>query len=99
MLNLLETMGIENQHRENMSKVSMRSKDSILKRPIIVATIPAYNEERMIARVIIDVQEYVDKVIVVDDGSTDLTAEIAGDSQRPIVVRFKEPKPAKEDDE
>ncbi len=60
-----------------MSKVSLRSKDSTLKRPMVVATIPAYNEERMIARVIIDAQEYVDKVIVVDDGSTDLTAKIA----------------------
>ncbi len=60
-----------------MSKVSLRSEGSIRKRPIVVATIPAYNEERMIAKVIIEAQEYVDKVIVVDDGSTDLTAEIA----------------------
>lgn len=47
------------------------------KKPLIVAAIPAYNEERTIARVIIEAQKYVDKVIVCDDGSTDLTGEIA----------------------
>ena len=46
-------------------------------KPLIVACIPAYNEERTIARVIIEAQRYVDKVIVCDDGSTDLTGEIA----------------------
>jgi len=46
-------------------------------KPYIIAAIPAYNEERTIARVIIETQKYVDKVIVCDDGSTDLTGEIA----------------------
>ena len=46
-------------------------------KPLIVACIPAYNEERTVARVIIEAQRYVDKVIVCDDGSTDLTGEIA----------------------
>ena len=46
-------------------------------KPIVVACIPAYNEERTIARVIIEAQRYVDKVIICDDGSTDLTGEIA----------------------
>lgn len=43
----------------------------------VVACIPAYNEEKTIARVIIEAQKYVDKVLVCDDGSTDLTGEIA----------------------
>jgi glycosyltransferase involved in cell wall biosynthesis len=47
-------------------------------KPTIIACIPAYNEERTIARVVIEVERYVDKVIVCDDGSTDLTGEIAG---------------------
>ena len=46
-------------------------------KPFIVACIPAYNEERSIARVIVKAMNYVDRVIVCDDGSTDMTAEIA----------------------
>ncbi|MCS7369643.1 MAG: glycosyltransferase family 2 protein, partial [archaeon GBS-70-058] len=46
-------------------------------KPTIIACIPAYNEERTIARVVVEAQRYVDKVIVCDDGSTDLTGEIA----------------------
>jgi glycosyltransferase involved in cell wall biosynthesis len=43
----------------------------------VVACIPAYNEERTIAKVVLKTMKYVDKVIVCDDGSTDLTGEIA----------------------
>jgi len=46
-------------------------------RPFIVACIPAYNEERTIARIVMLTQKHVDKVIVCDDGSTDMTGEIA----------------------
>lgn len=42
-----------------------------------VAIIPAYNEERSIGSVVLKVQQYVGHVIVVDDGSTDHTADIA----------------------
>lgn len=38
---------------------------------------PAFNEEKYIAKTIIGCKKYVDKVVVVDDGSTDATAEIA----------------------
>lgn len=44
---------------------------------MIVAVIPAYNEESMIGEVVKGAKKYVNKVIVVDDGSTDKTAEIA----------------------
>ena len=47
------------------------------KKPYIIAGIPAYNEEKTIAKVILKAREHVDKVIVCDDGSTDMTAEIA----------------------
>jgi glycosyltransferase involved in cell wall biosynthesis len=46
-------------------------------RPLIVAGIPAFNEERMIAKVVLEARKFVDWVIVCDDGSNDLTAEIA----------------------
>jgi glycosyltransferase involved in cell wall biosynthesis len=45
--------------------------------PFVVAGIPAFNEEHSIARVVIEAQKFVDTVIVCDDGSTDLTAEVA----------------------
>lgn len=46
-------------------------------KPLVVVGIPAFNEERTIARVVLKAQRYADVVVVCDDGSTDLTAEIA----------------------
>jgi len=46
-------------------------------KPYVIACIPAYNEEKRIARVILLAQKHVNKVIVCDDGSTDLTGKIA----------------------
>ena len=43
----------------------------------ITAIIPAYNEEISIGSVILNVNEYVDNIIVVDDGSNDKTSMIA----------------------
>jgi glycosyltransferase involved in cell wall biosynthesis len=43
----------------------------------IVALIPAYNEARFIGSLVITVREYVDYVVVVDDGSSDDTQAIA----------------------
>lgn len=47
------------------------------KRPYVVVCIPAFNEERTIARVILKAQKYAERVLVCDDGSTDFTGEIA----------------------
>jgi len=44
---------------------------------LIVAAIPAFNEEATIARVVIGSSGHVDKVLVCDDGSSDMTGEIA----------------------
>ena len=43
----------------------------------VVAIIPAYNEEKALADVIGKTLEHVDEVIVVDDGSSDKTSEVA----------------------
>lgn len=43
----------------------------------ILAIIPAYNEDRFIGSTILKTKEHVDGVIVVDDGSTDATAQVA----------------------
>jgi glycosyltransferase involved in cell wall biosynthesis len=46
-------------------------------KPFVVVGIPAFNEERTIARVVLEAKKYASAVIVCDDGSSDLTAEIA----------------------
>jgi len=43
----------------------------------IFAVVPAYNEEKSIGKVVRGCKSYVDKVIVVDDASSDKTSEIA----------------------
>jgi len=56
---------------------------------VIVAGIPAYNEEKTIAKVILLAQRHVDKVIVCDDGSTDLTADIAQKMDAVVIQHSK----------
>jgi glycosyltransferase involved in cell wall biosynthesis len=50
---------------------------SALDKPMVVVGIPAFNEEKTIACVVLEAQKSADIVIVCDDGSTDLTGEIA----------------------
>jgi len=47
------------------------------RKPFTIACIPAFKEEASIAKVIVKALRHVDKVIVCDDGSPDMTAEIA----------------------
>jgi len=42
-----------------------------------LALLPAYDNEETIARVVMLAQKHVDEVVVVDDGSKDMTALIA----------------------
>jgi len=44
---------------------------------LVVALVPAFNEERYVASVLVRLMKVVDRVIVCDDGSVDLTEEIA----------------------
>ena len=57
-----------------MKQSSHSSQES---RPQIIAAIPAFNEESYIGTVVLKTRQYVDEVIVVDDGSTDQTADVA----------------------
>src|SRR4030042_4807226 len=50
---------------------------SLEAKPFVVVGIPAFNEEKTIARVVLEAQRYADAVVVCDDGSSDLTAKIA----------------------
>jgi glycosyltransferase involved in cell wall biosynthesis len=54
----------------------------------VLAAMPALNEERFIAKTILGAQKYVDRVLIVDDGSTDATGEIA-EKLGAIVVRHE----------
>lgn len=55
---------------------------------ITIAAMPAYNEAHSIAEVINGCKKYVDKVVVVDDGSTDNTVDIA-ESLGAYVIRHE----------
>jgi len=57
----------------------------------IVAVIPAFNEEKTISAVIKRAERFVDRVIVVDDGSRDKTAELA-EKEGALVLRNSENK-------
>ena len=55
---------------------------------MIVACIPAFDEERTIGGVVVRTMKYVDQVVVCYDGSRDLTGEIAG-GLGAVVVRHE----------
>ena len=52
----------------------------------ITVGIPAYNEEKNIAKIIVDLKKVADQILVCNDGSTDSTAEIA-ESLGAIVIK------------
>ena len=60
-------------------------------RPKIIAVIPAFNEEKYVGTVVLKTRQYVDEVVVVDDGSTDQTADVARLAGA-IVIRHEENK-------
>lgn len=47
------------------------------KKQRIIAIIPAYNESKTIENIVKETKKYVDEVLVVDDGSSDLTGKLA----------------------
>src|SRR5659263_787160 len=56
----------------------VHKKRSALSRKGIIAILPAFNEEISIGSMVLHARDHAERVIVVDDGSSDRTAEIAG---------------------
>jgi len=57
--------------------------------PRTMVAIPAYNEETSIGSVVLKALKHVDEVVVVDDGSTDCTAEIARLAGAHVIVHSR----------
>ena len=57
--------------------------------PRSLAIIPCYNEEATVGRVVEKTKPYVDTVVVIDDGSTDQTAEIAKNAGATVLSHEK----------
>lgn len=56
-------------------------------RPRVVAVIPAYNEEASLPLVLADIpRDVVDEIVVVDNGSTDRTAQVAASGGAVVVT-------------
>jgi glycosyltransferase involved in cell wall biosynthesis len=58
------------------------------KEPFVVACVPAFNEEGSIGGVVVRALRYVDRVVVCDDGSVDLTGAIA-EGLGAVVIRHE----------
>jgi hypothetical protein len=69
------------EHRKASQAISSLTEDDrqvrIIWKPRVLVVIPCYNEEVSIGSVVLRSLAYADKVVVVDDGSHDKTAEIA----------------------
>lgn len=55
----------------------------------VVAAIPCFNTQRSIGDIISRARKYVDEVIVVDDGSTDMTAEVAASTGAKVISHYE----------
>jgi glycosyltransferase involved in cell wall biosynthesis len=60
----------------NATMIQVRNAD-VTQRKGLIVVIPAFNEEIALGSVVLQARQYADKVIVVDDGSSDRTTEIA----------------------
>ena len=63
-------------HRLDTTALDGYNLTRMLKGKTVAVVVPAYNEERQIGMVIETIPDFVDRIIVVNDGSKDKTAEV-----------------------
>jgi glycosyltransferase involved in cell wall biosynthesis len=63
-----------------------KSKEITTNRKKILAIIPAYNEEVALGSIILRTKKYVNRVVVVDDGSEDKTSDVAKLAGAEVIV-------------
>ena len=81
---MLKKMGDENGEPARVQTVKQG-----LCAPSIIAGIPAYNEEKTIAELVLKAGCHVGKVLVCDDGSKDMTGTVAGKNGADVVGHEK----------
>lgn len=74
---------------EKEGNLALQPNIQINPQPKIIAAIPAYNEKRHIGEIVAKTLQYVDQVIVVDDGSEDGTGERARRAGAQVVTHDK----------
>lgn len=57
----------------------------------VAVVVPAFDEARLIGRTLATVPEWVDKIVVVDDGSRDATARVVESCEDPRVALVRHP--------
>lgn len=75
-------------YRFFMPKEILRDKQIVSRN--ITVILPAYNEEVSIGSVVLLTRRYADRVIVVDDGSSDRTAQVASNAGADVVCASSE---------
>ena len=82
LINLAEKTGIRALHID----IQEEHEASLFRAYKIGVVVPAYNEERFIQETIDGIPAYVDKIYVINDASTDRTAEIINSMADPRVI-------------
>jgi glycosyltransferase involved in cell wall biosynthesis len=86
---MLQYLQFKDSRGKSILKQTLAPNDKLQHKPKIVAAIPCFNEERFIGSVVISTKKYVDKVVVIDDGSADATREVAAEAGAEVHQHFQ----------
>jgi glycosyltransferase involved in cell wall biosynthesis len=73
-----------NVYRRLMQQGILRNRQTTF--PNVTVILPAYNEEISIGSIVLLTKQYANRIIVVDDGSSDRTAEVATSAGAEVIV-------------